>query len=186
MRVRPPVGPTIPWAGRFPETNVRTYVIGPDGIRGLWFLSMDAARLAFVAPARAAGLPYIWSSMSVRTAADRVRYETRSRFAFGPPASSRVDVAPGPELDPGAQPLDRFLTARFRLYARGPFGRFAVQVEHPPWRLRRAHLEALDDSLVAATGVPVEGEPLVHSSDGLTVRVGVPEPLRDRVAQRSP
>jgi pimeloyl-ACP methyl ester carboxylesterase len=38
----------IPWAGEFPETIVPTYVVGADGMRGLWFPSMDAARLAFV------------------------------------------------------------------------------------------------------------------------------------------
>jgi uncharacterized protein YqjF (DUF2071 family) len=36
----------------FPETNVRTYVIGPDGSRAVWFFSLDAARLAAVIGAR--------------------------------------------------------------------------------------------------------------------------------------
>src|SRR6266536_756176 len=43
--VRPPGVPPLPWASRFPETNVRTYALGPDGRGAIWFLSLDAARL---------------------------------------------------------------------------------------------------------------------------------------------
>ena len=41
--LRTPVAPVPPWFARFPETNVRTYVVGPDGRDGLWFFSLDAA-----------------------------------------------------------------------------------------------------------------------------------------------
>jgi len=57
--------PVLPGFGAFPETNVRTYVRG--GATGVWFFSLDAARLAAVAGARASfGLPYFWSRMRVR------------------------------------------------------------------------------------------------------------------------
>ena len=50
----------------FPETNVLTYVIGPDGGSGVWFFSLDAASAIAVAGARLAyGLPYMWSRMRV-------------------------------------------------------------------------------------------------------------------------
>jgi uncharacterized protein YqjF (DUF2071 family) len=29
--LRTPVAPALPWFTSFPETNVRTYVVGPDG-----------------------------------------------------------------------------------------------------------------------------------------------------------
>jgi len=32
--LRTPVAPAPPWFSRFPETNVRTYVVGPDGREG--------------------------------------------------------------------------------------------------------------------------------------------------------
>jgi uncharacterized protein YqjF (DUF2071 family) len=184
MRVHAPVGPAIPWLGDFAETNVRTYVVGPDGERGLWFFSLDAQRLPFVMPARAIGIPYVWSSMALDARPDRVRYRTRRRLAFGAPASSTLEVMPGASIaDQQQTPLDVFLTARFRLYARGPAWRFAVQVEHPRWPLRRARIERLEDRLVAAAGIRVEGDPLVHYSDGVRVRLGLLEPL---TAQRSP
>ena len=45
---------------------MRTYVRGPDGTVGVWFLSLDAARLAPVVVARRHfHLPYYWSSMSL-------------------------------------------------------------------------------------------------------------------------
>src|SRR5262249_26340109 len=57
-----------PALGRtFPEMNLRTYVVGPSG-PGIWFFSLDAARLYAVLGARATfGLPYFWAKMVVGT-----------------------------------------------------------------------------------------------------------------------
>ena len=179
MRVRAPVGPAVPWLGRFAETNVRTYAIAPSGERGLWFLSLDAARLAFVAAARASGLPYAWSSMRIEERARTVEYRTDARLLGGRDARSVVEVRPGAPLsDAEVSLLDRFLTARFRLFADGPLGPFTIPVEHRRWPLRRAAVEVLDDDLVAASGVPVEGDPLVLYADGVDVRVGFPAAVR--------
>jgi len=41
-----PQAASVPWLSRFAETNVRTYVIDETGRRGVWFFSLDAARLA--------------------------------------------------------------------------------------------------------------------------------------------
>ena len=62
--LRTPVAPALPWFTSFPETNVRTYVVGPDGREGLWFFSLDAARLEPVLVAQSTyRLPYKWSAM---------------------------------------------------------------------------------------------------------------------------
>ena len=42
--VRPFGLPATPWISRFPETNVRTYVLGPDGQPGVWFFTLEADR----------------------------------------------------------------------------------------------------------------------------------------------
>src|ERR671932_566151 len=42
---RPPCAPAVPGLSHFPETNLRTYVRGPEGGDGLWFLSLEAASL---------------------------------------------------------------------------------------------------------------------------------------------
>lgn len=61
MLVSLPSGGAAPWLCNFAETNVRTYVRGPDGSTGVWFLSLEASRLAAVVTARATyRLPYYW------------------------------------------------------------------------------------------------------------------------------
>jgi uncharacterized protein len=86
--LRTPVAPALPWFTSFPETNVRTYVRGPDGREGLWFFSLDAARLEPVLVARSTyALPYMWSQMTVNAtgrssataAADAGRAQPRRR-----------------------------------------------------------------------------------------------------------
>lgn len=180
MEVRAPSLPPIPWLSRFPETNVRTYVHGPDGRPGIWFFSLDAARLPVVAGARAGyGLPYRWARMSVRRGEDQVSYRSRRRRPGlrGARCDARVEL--GASLEPDqAQPLDHFLTARYRLYSVFAGRLVVAEVHHEPWPLRRANLVDLDQSVIEAAGLPaVSGDPLVHASDGVTVRVGMWRPV---------
>ena len=66
MVVGTPGGLRLPLIGTFPETNVRTYVRGPDGTPGVWFCSLEAGGLLASLTARAAyGLPYFWADMSI-------------------------------------------------------------------------------------------------------------------------
>ena len=62
--LRPPLFPHA-LGLTFPEMNLRTYAVGPDG-PGIWFFSLDAARIIAVLGARVSyGLPYYWSDMRV-------------------------------------------------------------------------------------------------------------------------
>jgi uncharacterized protein YqjF (DUF2071 family) len=179
MTVWRPGLPVPPWVGRFAETNVRTYVQGPDGRTGVWFLSLDAARAAPVAVARTwFGLPYFWSAMSARWTVAAggsavLDYRCRRR-APGPTASSRVVVEVGERIAPDdLGPRDHWLTARWGLYAHAPGGLRTVDADHAPWTLHRARALVVDDGLVAATGLPrPAGDPLVHWSPGVEVRIG--------------
>src|SRR3954449_13048064 len=75
-----PKAPPVPWLSNFAETNVRTYVVDPTGRRGVWFFSLDAARLAAVIGARSAyALPYYWSKMRVDRDGEGVRYSSTRR-----------------------------------------------------------------------------------------------------------
>lgn len=176
MMVRPPFVPPIPVLSTFPEINVRTYVRDPRGRRGLFFLSLDVPRSAAVLAARASlGLPYMWSSIDIEEGDGSIAY-TGERRAPSPPATTSIVVPtrhPVPEPDPE---LADFLTARFRLFGRAPFGLYSVTAEHPPWDLRRVRGTTVDDGYMAAAGVPVEGPPLhVHTADDVDVRVGFPK-----------
>jgi uncharacterized protein YqjF (DUF2071 family) len=163
----------IPYLGTFPETNVRTYVIGPDGTPGVWFDSLDASRLLPVAVARLAyGLPYHWARMRISVAGDRVRYESR-RWANAA-ADCLVEVAVG-DAPVAPDPLVSFLTDRWQLFvaSRGRVRRAVV--DHPPWPLRTARLVDLLAGPLTAAGYPPEyPSPLVHYSPGVPVRVSRP------------
>lgn len=110
--------------------------------------------------------------MSIEHSAGSVAYRARRRWPGARGAESKIVVRPG---DPIGTPdsLERFLTSRWGLYS--VFGRrnAYAPVEHAPWPLQTATLEALDDELVMAAGYPApSGEPLVHYSSGVDVRIG--------------
>jgi len=180
MWVAPPRLPALPWLGRFCETNVRTYVRDRHGRAGVWFFSLEAARLSAVVAARVTyRLPYYWASMRLRDTPDRLEYTTRRRWpgSRDADAGGTVVVRPGDPIPPyEVTELEHFLTARWRLFshAKDDALRYA-NAEHAPWPLQRAHVERCDDRLVAAAGLPQPvGEPLAHYSRGVEVRIGLP------------
>ncbi len=184
MRVRPPGLPSVPWLTEFAETNVRTYVRGPDGSPGVWFFSLDAARLGAVVVARTTyRLPYFWSKMRTIRSGSRIEYRTRRRWPK-PSGSSTVIVEIGEPFAPDElTSLDHFLTARWALYTASRTGFRHARVAHKPWPLTTAHLVAIDDTLVTAAGLPSpSGEPIVHYSSSVDVRIGWPrraaQPMR--------
>lgn len=179
MRVGIPRGPSARWFARFCETNVRTYVRDAAGRPGIWFLSLDAADLSAVVTARTTyRLPYFWSAMTLGVTGERVTYTCRRRWPGPKGARSRVVVDVGPRFEPaelGA--VDHFLTARFRLFSAVGARHGTARAAHTPWPLHHATAVEVTDELITAAGLPApEGEPLVHYSPGVTVRIGRPEP----------
>jgi uncharacterized protein len=168
--VRLPFTPPLPWISRFPETNVRTYVIGPDGRRGVWFFTLEASRLLAVIGARLSfHLPYRWAKMHVRTNGQEVEYWSRRNLPFGR-ANTRIRIQPGEPMHPGE--FDNFLTARYRLYTNYGKRIAYAQIEHKPWPLHTAKVLEIEQNLVERSGIPrPEGEPLAHFSPDLKVRV---------------
>jgi uncharacterized protein YqjF (DUF2071 family) len=185
LTVRLPGFPAAPWASRFPEINVRTYVRGPDGRRGIWFLSLDAARLGAVVMARRSyRLPYMWARATIDREGDLVRYTGRRRW---PDAGAAWDLA----VDVGGDvskvdDLNRFLTARWRLISPRPLDLparsisfVATTVDHPRWPIRHARLVEGRETLLAAVGLRGPNEaPVVAYSPGVTVRFSRREPVR--------
>lgn len=169
LRIRTGATPFVPWACTFPETNVRTYVRGPDGRAGIWFLSLDAARWGAVVAARAWwDLPYMWARMRIRRAGGTVTYESRRRWP-GPPATSRVTVEAGPTAAEDDE-ATRFLTHRFLLWSPRRSGFAATVAEHEPWVLRPGRALAVDPGLLVAAGLPAPTtDPLVHLADDMPV-----------------
>lgn len=173
--VSPPrLGPAVPWLSIFLETHVRTYVRGPDGAGGIWFLSLDTDRLtAAMVGRRAYRLPYHWSRLRLETAGDVVVYKTRRRRPSRPRVHSEIAVEVGEPIPRGHMgAADRFLTDASRAYVQGPRGIGAIDTAHEPWNLHRASVLHIDDGLVAATGLsPPATEPVAHYSGGTEAQV---------------
>ncbi|WCI09731.1 DUF2071 domain-containing protein [Arthrobacter sp. OVS8] len=176
-------GPGIPYFGSFTEINVRLYSRGPDGTRGVVFLSLDATRLAVVLAARAAGIPYVWSRAGFRgegaldgPVGPSAGYWVR-RFRGGARSDFAVAVAPVPDAE-ATDPLSVHLTARFGLHTRFRGRTLYVPNTHSPWPLYRAQLTRCEDQLVAAAGIDVAGPPeSVLFSPGVRTQFGRPRAL---------
>jgi uncharacterized protein YqjF (DUF2071 family) len=214
MRVHTPGDHGAPWVSNFCETNVRTYAVDREGRAGIWFLSLDAARLGAVAVARASyQLPYFWSSMRLTgpldgplagplngqvpagltsggpagqgpagPAGDReIAYSCQRRLPGPRTATSQVRIRAGAPYQPAELgDRDHFLTARWVLFSVLAGRQFFARAEHQPWPLHRAEALTVDDSLITAAGLPApRGEPLVHYSPGVNVRIGRPERYRE-------
>ena len=187
MRVATAGGRRVPWVSNFCETNVRTYVRDGEGRSGIWFFSLDAARLGAVVIARTTPyrLPYFWASMRLGARGSQVTYLSRRRWpgpgpvtsAVTSPVTSRVRIAVGDPIPAEAvSEREHFLTARWLLFSL-PGGRpVSARARHQPWPLHRATAEVLDDGLIPAAGLPAPpGAPLVHYSPGVDVAIGRPE-----------
>jgi uncharacterized protein len=171
--LRPPFVPALPWISHFPEMNVRTYVRGPDGNRGIWFFTLEADRLLAVAGARISyGLPYRWAQMSVRHNGTRVDYQSRRHWPWGS-AHSSISVEVGAPVQ--SSEFTRFLTARFRLYTRVLGRTVAAQIEHEPWPLHEARVLSLEQNVTEACRLPpVDAHPHVLHSRVFNVRIERP------------
>ena len=175
-RIRIPGLPAFGPLSTFPETNIRTYLVDPQGRRGVWFCSLDITRLIPALVARVSyRLPYCWAKMSIETEGDVWTYTGRRRWPAGE-AASHVKIRVGPQV-PALEitELDHFITARWALGTQ--FGRRLMwaDVDHEPWIVHRAELLEVDETLLAAAGLPApEGDPVVLWSPGVTVRIGRP------------
>ncbi|WP_247827267.1 YqjF family protein [Arthrobacter antioxidans] len=168
-------GLPVPYFGSFTEINVRLYSRGPDGTRGVVFVTLDASRLAVVLAARAGGIPYVWSKCAPVTRgedADReygydvVRYRRQacSRFAVRPDQGATAEDA-----------LSLELTARFGLHSVLAGRTLYIPNTHTPWPLHPAVLTESDDGLLAAAGLQVDGPPeSVLFSPGVQTQFGKP------------
>lgn len=132
-RVRLFGAPPLPHVSAFLETNVRTYTVGPDGTRGIFFLTLEADRLLPVLAARASyRLPYAWARMSLQQTSDVLTYESTRRWPARVGATSRVRVRVGGPVQ--ASPLDHALTARWDLHSSWWLGRTLVTpARHDRW-----------------------------------------------------
>lgn len=177
-------GRPVPWFGTFLETNVRLYSVDDAGRHGVVFCSLEADRLAVVAGARASvNVPYMWARMSVDPVGlgddptgRTISYRTRRRTRAQP--GGRIDVEVGPVIQPS--PLDLFLTSRFSLHTRILGRSWWIPNSHGPWPLRSARAPVVEDTLMAAAGIPglaASAPDSVLFSTGVRTVFGLPHRL---------
>lgn len=183
MQVMLPGGIPIPREGRFPETNVRTYVRGPDGTPGVWFHSLEAGRLSATAMARLTyGLPYFWAAMSTSAAGPIWTYRSARKWPGPKGAHSEIAVELGESIpDDEQSDFEHYLTSRWGLFSTFQNRLVYAPVSHGIWPLQKASLLHLDDGLIAAAGLPNPvGQPVAHWTSGTEVRIGRPLLVRSR------
>jgi uncharacterized protein YqjF (DUF2071 family) len=174
--------PAIQGFSRFPELNVRTYVVR-DGKPGVWFFSLDAANAVAVWGARALfHLPYFLAEMSCPENAGWIRYESRRKDRRGWAASMRARYrAIGGMFHPQPESIEHFLAERYCLYtADGEARIIRCEIHHPPWPLQLAEAAIEENTMAAAAGIAVpELKPeLLHFSRRQKVVVWAPQVLK--------
>ncbi len=149
----------VPTAMAFPELNLRTYVVAPDGREGVYFFSLDAASLLAVVGARVAfGLPYFWSRMRMQAEGDAIRY-TSKRVLGAPVAfAARYRSLGTPSA---GDALREFLTARYAFFTRRFGAVQAGEIHHAPWSLENAEAEFEQNDLPASFGFSLPDRPPV-------------------------
>ena len=182
LRIAGPIGPSISGLMAFPEINVRTYVTGPGGEPGIYFLSLDAPHLLSVLVARAAyRVPYEHAHMRLARAGDILVYECRRRRGLAAGTDGSIALRVGKRIDVEAlTELDHFLTARWTVFSHDRRGLRHARVEHAPWPLHHATVLHADTGLICATGLPAPtGVPLAHYSPGVTALMTSPGRTRN-------
>ena len=174
--------PAIPGFSRFPELNVRTYVVR-DGKPGVWFFSLDATNAVAVCGARTLfHLPYFLAAMSCAEDAGWIRYESRRKDRRGSAASIRARYrAIGAVFHAHPGSIDHFLAERYCLYTADEKGRIIrCEIHHPPWLLQLAEAAMEGNTMAAAAGIPIaEQKPeLLHFSRRQEVVVWAPQALK--------
>ena len=165
--------PTVPTTGRFSEFNVRTYVTGRHG-PGVWFYSLDIPnRLPTWVARTVFALPYC--TAKIKSSHSRTLHSWSVQRRWPDRCSGSLTVRVGDPIDEQSV-LDRFLTARWRLYARTPFrGRLlTAPIHHEPWPLHAGEAIEFDTGIAGDLAPLFDGEPVVHHAPVVSVRVGRP------------
>jgi uncharacterized protein len=182
------VGPPLPGWSIYPETNVRTYVRGPDGRDGIWFFTLEVDNVATVAAARPTlGVPYRWARMRVTSSGSSVhRYDSERRgCSSDEPPGHHIALRADPEPWVTVDGLGHFLTGRWRAFSR-PLGLLvATPVEHTPWPLHDASILEIEQTLLTGFGIDRATRPEhVLWSPGVQARLGPPRRVRARDPHR--
>lgn len=173
--------PDLPWVSKFPELNVRTYVIGPDGQPGVWFYSLDADNPLAVTGARwLYHLNYMHADISFlreggSDCGSWIHYNSQRNHRGEASARLDVEYRPiGPAYQSAKGSLLHWLTSRYTLFSADRQQRiYRGDIVHEPWELRDAQAIVQHNSMTDGIGVTLpDSEPLLHFSYHTKVSAG--------------
>jgi uncharacterized protein len=170
----------VPWLSAFAELNVRTYVTR-DGKPGVWFFSLDAANPVAVSIARNwFKLPYFNARMRCDPKGEGISYSSHRTHRNAPSCSFIADYVPTSDVEiPKRGGLEYFLTARYCLYTSNKAGTlYRGEIDHEPWPLQLAQAKIEINSVAKPMGIKLVGEPLLHFSKTIDVKVWSLEKLK--------
>ena len=162
--------PPLPWLSAFPELNVRTYVVH-KGTPGVFFFSLDAARLLAVWAARYGYLlPYFHAHMRVAWDGEEIIYSSRR---LRRPAEFRGRYRPaGPIRQRTKGSLEHYLTERYCLFTVRHGRVYRGDIHHVPWPLQDAEATFDVNTMADAAGIALpQTKPLLHFAKKLDVLI---------------
>lgn len=158
---------------RFPELNVRTYVVR-DEVPGVWFFSLDAASSLAVLTARSwFSLPYFKARMRLRKWERGFDFWSKRLWPAPFDARCRVRFEPRGEAKVAeAGSLEEFLVERYVLYSKRGKQLFRGRVFHEPYLVQGAEVSGLRENCLRAAGFerPAKAPHILFSS-GVDVEV---------------
>jgi uncharacterized protein len=140
--------PPIPFTSKFPEINVRTYVVN-NNKPGVFFFSLDATNHLAVASARTFfHLPYYNANIHVDTQQNSVHYTSQRTHKDAMNAAFSAQYCPtSPIFQASNGSLDDWLTARYCLYTYYKNQLYRGEIHHAPWPLQQTEAEILNTAM---------------------------------------
>jgi uncharacterized protein YqjF (DUF2071 family) len=162
--------PAIAGTSRFPEINVRTYVVSGSK-PGVYFFSLDAENWLAVRAARLLyHLPYFYAKMRSDNLGNEILYRSKRRNSEAEFLGRYRPVAPVSLRNTNT--LEHWLAERYCLYAAVKNTVYRGEIHHLPWPLQDASAEITVNTMARAAGIVLpDTEPLLHFARRLDVLI---------------
>lgn len=166
--------PIIPLVNKFPELNVRTYVIH-QGKPGIFLFSCDAANHLVVSFARTVShLPYFHAQMELSQKGEEIEFISKRTHHNTPGAKFHSLYYPiSDAFHARKDSLDYWLMERYCLYTIHQRKLYRTDIHHSPWPLQHAEAELIHNNAVKSCNITIKEDqkPLLHFAKKLRVKV---------------
>lgn len=154
----------------FAEVNLRTYVIGPDGRRGIYFYSLDADdRLSVIVANSLFGLPYEKASMRLEWEDGMFSFCSSREISNGENVRFEAEYKPERGVEVSSR-ASSFLTERYLFYFKTWRGLRVGRVRHDQWSLCGVDGAVINNDLFASNQFEEpSSNPTMYYSDGVSV-----------------